>query len=220
MIKRNLVLLGWLALTLGAGGCTQKIAKSDAPAPADSPTSAEAAAAAPAATPQDAPPASAAEQVAVAGAPAQETATAPEPPAAAPGAAQDAAAAPAAPDTATAKADQEAASAKPGQESAKAASAQPLPPQEIADTIKKLTHSPRARYLSRTAQYDYYIGGRLDAKYGLKDNQLVVTSDGGGDQVKCEYSNDGKMVSDGKTPPRLIDTCNTLITELDDFLSR
>jgi hypothetical protein len=223
MIKRNLVLLGWLALTLGAGGCTQKIAKLDAPAPADNPAPAGTAAA-PAAPAQDAPAAPAAEQVAVADAPAQAT---PAPPAPAPQAAaapsaatQDTAAAPAPQAAVTAKADQDAATAKPEQDTAKAAPAQPLPPQEIADTIKKLTHNPRARYLSGTAQYDYYIGGRLDAKYGLNDNQLIVTSDGDGNQVKCEYSNDGKMVSDGKTPPKLIDTCNTLITELGDFLSR
>ena len=77
------------------------------------------------------------------------------------------------------------------------------------------------RYLSRTAQYDYYVGGRVDAKYDL--NQLVVTNAPaeGEHAITCEYSKDGNMIS-GKNaiPSDKLEECNKLINELTIYLTR
>lgn len=114
-----------------------------------------------------------------------------------------------------------AAAPQPDQAAAKqAATLLPLPPEEITGTMRKLARNPRARYLSRTTQYDYYVGGRLDAKYDINNSQLIVTSDGDGGQVKCEYGKDGKMISDGHAPTKAVGECNTLIDELGGYLSR
>jgi hypothetical protein len=218
MNKAKLLLLGVLAAAVAVTGCTAKMAKNDAAAPAAEPA-AEASGAGVAAQPaQDAAAAPAAETTpaADASAPAGQTA--------APAADAAAASAPAAAESAAATeppaADQNTPAATADQDAAKQAAALlPLPPAEITDTIQKLTHNPRVRYLSRTAQYDYYVGGRLDAKYDLNDNQLIVTSDGEGDPVKCAYGKDGAMVSDGKVPPKVVGTCNALINELGGYLS-
>ena len=99
----------------------------------------------------------------------------------------------------------------------------PLPPQEIMDTIKKLTTHPRVRYLSRTAQYDYYVGGLIDAAYDINKNQLVVTNSPAKDTgaVTCEYSKDGNMINDkNSAPSQTVAECNKLINELTGLLAR
>ena len=99
----------------------------------------------------------------------------------------------------------------------------PLPSQEVMDTINKMTHHPRVRYLSRTAQYSYYVGGRLDAEFDINKNELVVTNDRktSDDAVTCEYSKDGKMLADNKAvPSKVVGECNNLINELTKYLSR
>jgi hypothetical protein len=104
-----------------------------------------------------------------------------------------------------------------------AAALLPLPPQDIMDTIKKLTAHPRVRYLSRSAQYEYYVGGAIDAEYDLHKNQLVVTNAPalGADAVTCQYSQNGKMIGDDKAiPSQKIAECNDLIGELSGFLAR
>jgi hypothetical protein len=100
---------------------------------------------------------------------------------------------------------------------------QPLPSQAVIDTINKMNHHPRVRYLSRTAQYSYYVGGRLDAKYDINKNELVITNDRAASDaaVTCRYSNDGEMISPKKSlSPKVIGECNDLIDELTKYLSR
>lgn len=103
------------------------------------------------------------------------------------------------------------------QETAAASKLLPLPPKEIITTINKLTTLSRVRYLSRSAQYDYYVGGRIDAKYDINKSQLLVTNAPaeGKDTVTCKYSKNGKMISD-----KQVKECNHLINELTMFLDR
>lgn len=109
------------------------------------------------------------------------------------------------------------------QETAAAAKLLPLPPKEIVDTINKLTTLSRVRYLSRSAQYDYYVGGKIDAKYDINKSQLVVTNAPAADKdaVTCEYSKNGKMISDKQAiPGQKVEACNKLINELGMYLER
>lgn len=104
-----------------------------------------------------------------------------------------------------------------------AAALLPLPSDEVMDTIQKMTQHPRVRYLSRTAQYDYYVGGRLDAKYDVNKHELIIKdhSAADADAVTCTYSKDGEMITNGKAlPPKLIEECNDLVNELGVYLSR
>ena len=108
-------------------------------------------------------------------------------------------------------------------ETAAAVALLPLPPKEIVDTIKTLTHHPRVRYLSRSAQYDYYVGGRVDARYDINKNELLVSNDPAEVKktVTCEYSKNGDMVSDKKAiPTQKIEACNKLINELTSYMAR
>ena len=110
----------------------------------------------------------------------------------------------------------------PEEEAAAASKFLPLPPKEIISAINKLTTLPRVRYLSRTAQYDYYVGGRVDAKYDINKNQLVVTNAPavGENMVTCQYSKDGNMISDKKAiPSDKVEECNKLINELTTYLA-
>jgi len=109
------------------------------------------------------------------------------------------------------------------EQTAAAAALLPLPSKEIVDTIKTLTHHPRVRYLSRSAQYDYYVGGRFDAKYDISKNELLVSNAPaeGKQTITCEYSKDGDMVSDKKAlPAQKIEECNKLINELTTYMAR
>lgn len=99
----------------------------------------------------------------------------------------------------------------------------PLPPQEIVETMKKLTSHPRVRYLSRTAQYSYYVGGLFDAEYDINKDRLVITNAAAdsADTVTCQYDKDGKMLSKKKSiPAQQVTACNNLINELSTYLSR
>lgn len=220
MNNAKLVLLGVLAAGLAVTGCTRHMARNDA-APPSAETATAAADVAPAAQPAPAP-----ENAADAGGKSADGAvSAPAPlPAPMTEAAAGDAAAPAsgsrdaAPPPAPAATDA-AASTQPGPGAVKEAVLRPLPPAEITDTINKLTHNPRVRYLSSTAQYDYYVGGRLDARYDLNHDQLIITGANEGDALKCEYGKDGTMISDGKVPPKVVGACNALIDELGGYLS-
>ena len=109
------------------------------------------------------------------------------------------------------------------EETAAAAALLPLPPQEIVDTIKRLTTNPRVRYLSRSSQYDYYVGGLIDAAYDVDKNLLVVTDAPAKDKdaVTCKYSQNGEMISGRKTVvAQEAEECNKLIKELTDYLAR
>lgn len=214
MMKKTLIFLGLLSLAMiTVSGCAQKMAKQDDASPPSSaqaapsesknssqtqaaaPTEAAVAASAPAPTPA-------------------ETSKAPESP--------NAAELPA-PLPETAKAADAAKPVETAEVKQVAAALLPLPPQEIMNTIKKLTTHPRVRYLSRTAQYSYYVGGLVDAEYDLNKNQLVVTNDdtSGVGAVKCLYSNEGMMIADSKSiPPQVIGECNKLINELTTSLSQ
>jgi len=199
MNKRDLLILGMLSLSVVAvSGCAQKMAKNDT-VPAE--TASGATDSSQAATPSSLP-----------NPMADASSTA-------------------APDTtkvadakdATPTASAEAKTAKDAAATKQAAVLLPLPPQEITSTIKKLTNHPRVRYLSRSAQYDYYVGGRLDAKYDVNSDQLVVTNagDNNGTPVKCEYSKDGKMIGEDKSmPQKVVGECNTLVNELGKYLAR
>jgi len=108
-------------------------------------------------------------------------------------------------------------------ETATAAALLPLPPKEIVDTIKILTHHPRVRYLSRSAQYDYYVGGMIDAKYDINKNLLLVSNEPAEakNKVTCEYSKNGDMISAKKAmPAQKIAECNKLINELTTYMAR
>jgi len=203
MIKKHLIIIGLLSLSmLAVSGCAQKMAKSD---DAMEPASAQAAS-------ESASPDQAA---------AQDTAAAE-----ADGGTKETSAAAALP---TPLPDEKSASAaKPSADESAAAqkvaaTLLPLPSQEVMSTIKKMTHHPRVRYLSRTAQYDYYVGGRLEAKYDINKNQFIIKDKNASDPdaVTCKYSKDGEMISSGKsTPPKLIGECNNLVNELGTYLSR
>jgi hypothetical protein len=207
MTNKYLLFFGLLSLSLlGVSGCAQQMAKQDSttsPPPAQASTQQDAgqakAAAAETTSVQDntpAPPAGAA------GSPTQVAGKDP--------------AAQAAPKAAKAK-------EPTPKEIAAAAALLPLPSKEIVDTIKTLTHHPRVRYLSRSAQYDYYVGGRIDAKYDIQKNELLVSNDPAEvkDTVTCEYSKNGDMISDKKAmPAQKIEECNKLIKELTTYMAR
>lgn len=203
MSRNHLFAFGLLLLSMTVvGGCAQKMVKQDNAAP---------------------PPGA---QPAQQGGDAQAKTAAPET-AAAP---QAAMAADAASTTSTAKIDNTSAPASPpstptatAKDTAAAAALLPLPPKEIVDTIKKLTTHPRVRYLSRTAQYDYYVGGSIDAKYDINKNEMVVTNSPAREAgaVTCEYSKDGKMISGDKSASsQTVSECNRLINELTGFLAQ
>jgi hypothetical protein len=104
-----------------------------------------------------------------------------------------------------------------------AVSTAPIDSQKVLDAIRKMSRHPRVRYLSGTAQYYYYVGGVLDAKYDINKNELVITNDGNSRvaDVTCTYAKDGKMVfKENPMPSKLIGECNNLITELTEYLAR
>lgn len=211
MSNKHLFFFGILLLSMAAvSGCAQKMAKHDdaaqpaaQPAQQEGDAQAKAVASEATATPQ---PAAAADTAATNAA----TAT-------------PAAAAPAKSGDASVQPSPTAATAGTAKDTAAAAALLPLPPKEIVDTIKKLTTHPRVRYLSRTAQYDYYVGGLIDAEYDINKNQLVVTNSPAKDTgaVTCEYSKDGNMINDkNSAPSQTVAECNKLINELTGLLAR
>ena len=110
----------------------------------------------------------------------------------------------------------------PAQETAAAAKLLPLPPKEIVDTIKTLTRLHRVRYLSRTAQYDFYVGGKIDAKYDIHKSQLIVTNAPAQnkDAITCDYSKNGKMIAGKKAlPAHKVEECNKLINQLTAYMT-
>jgi hypothetical protein len=195
MIKRNLLYLGLLSLGMTAmSGCAQKMAKPDNAAPSS--------------TAEMAPSGNSTRAT-----PEASTATALPTPLL-----NQPASPPATPADAGAMKDKNDAAAKQA-----AATAPPLPSQVVMDAINKMGHHPRVRYLSRTAQYSYYVGGRLDAVYDINKNELVVSNDNAasGGAVTCRYSNDGKMIVDKSSQsPKVVGECNDLINELMNYLSR
>jgi len=199
MINKNLFLIGLLSFgALAVSGCAQKMAKSD---DAMTPPTEQATAAESTSSSQD----QAAAQDSAVTAPADDAA---EKTAALPSPLPEGGAAPAQEPTATQK--------------EVAVALLPLPSKEVMDTITKMTHHPRVRYLSRTAQYDYYVGGRLDAKYDINKNQFVIKNQNAADPdaVTCEYSKDGEMISKNKKiPSKVIGECNNLVNELSSYLS-
>lgn len=203
MINKHLIFLGLLSLgMLTVSGCAQKMAKSDA---AMEPASATA--------PDNASSTQAAAETGAESAPADSATTETPATAALPTPLPEEGSAP--PSEASSK-ESEAAQKV-------AATLLPLPSQEVMDTIKKMTHHPRVRYLSRTAQYDYYVGGRLEAKYDINNDKFIIKDRNASDPdaVTCEYSKDGEMISDGKSvPPKVIGECNNLVNELGTYLSR
>jgi hypothetical protein len=203
MAERNLLIIGLMSLTLVAvSGCAHKITKSDAASPP---------AASPAAQSQlaNAAPSPAA-QAAAPTAPA--AAAQPNPPVAA----AQSTATPSTPPPAAKAADA-------AQPQGAAATLSPLPPRDVMDTIKRMTNNRMTRYLSRTAQYDFYVGGRLDALYDIGKTELTIQDEDSShpQSVTCEFSKDGEMISSAKpVPSKIIDTCNSLVNELNTYLSR
>lgn len=111
----------------------------------------------------------------------------------------------------------------PADESAAAAELSPLASKEIVDAINTLTNLHRTRYLSRTAQYDFYVGGKIDAKYDIDKNLLIVTNSPTGtkDTVMCDYSKKGDMITGKKAvPEQKVEECNKLINELMVYMAR
>lgn len=98
-----------------------------------------------------------------------------------------------------------------------------LPPKKIMETINKLENHPRTLYLSKTDQYEYYVGGMVDAKYDINKNRLIVTNalTKANKPVTCKYSKDGDIISGKKTlPSQTIEECNKLINELNTYMVR
>jgi hypothetical protein len=109
------------------------------------------------------------------------------------------------------------------EEAAAMAKVLPLPPTDVVDAINTLTNLHRTRYLSRTAQYDFFVGGKIDAKYDINKSQLILTNSPAKtkDTVMCDYSKNGDMVTDKKAiPEQKVEECNKLINELMAYMER
>ena len=110
-----------------------------------------------------------------------------------------------------------------GKDAAAAIALLSLPPKKIMETINKLENHPRTLFLSKSDQYEYYVGGMVDAKYDINKNRLIVTNalTKANKPVTCKYSKDGDMISGKKTlPSQTIDECNKLINELNTYMVR
>jgi hypothetical protein len=206
MSNKHLYFFGPLALSLAAiSGCAQHMAKHDSVMPPSSAQTSQS---------QDT-----AQDKAAAPTPAAAQDKAPPPPAATadgtPMTASNAAAEQSAPkpDNKQPSADKNTAAAK----------LSPLPSKEIVDAINILTNLHRTRYLSRTAQYDFYVGGKIDAKYDINKSQLIVTNAPAKtkDTVTCDYSKSGGMIAGKKAAPEhTVKECNKLINELTAYMAR
>ena len=110
-----------------------------------------------------------------------------------------------------------------GKDAAAATALLSLPPKKIMETINKLENHPRTLYLSKSDQYEYYVGGMVDAKYDINKNRLIVTNalTKATKPVTCKYSKDGDIIPGKKTlPSQTIDECNKLINELNTYMVR
>src|SRR3569833_2874115 len=239
--KTALGLVSLLAMiTAGCAQHTARVAEPEAPPaaePAQSPGGSEAAEAAtpavgetaasiPDATATTAPTTAAADAAAAGAAPTAPAAAGANTPAAAEAAATSASAAPPADAAATnsdAPADAEARApaadaAAERQKKELAAKLLAIPPQDISKTISLMAKHPRVRWLSKSGQYAYYVGGEFNAEYNPGKMLFSISSDPGqANPVSCEYDANGQLVN-GKNQDMKAE-CNEMVSKLSDYLS-
>ena len=210
--------LSMTLLALIAAGCANQPASTSTaePAAGAAPASAEAAAATAAATADAAPAPAPADTTQAAAAPAATAAPAANVPAATDNAAPAAPAATAAAEPAPAPASESLDDAKKRELTAKLLA---MPPQTITMAIQQMAKHPRVRYLSRSGQYAYYVGGEFNAEYNPGKKLFTISSDGEQANVTCEYNTNGELVNNKKTDPTMKAECNELVSKLSDYLA-
>src|SRR3569833_81046 len=93
-----------------------------------------------------------------------------------------------------------------------------IPPQDISKTISLMAKHPRVRWLSKSGQYAYYVGGEFNAEYNPGKKLFTISSDPGqADPVSCEYDANGQLVN-GKNQDMKAE-CNEMVSKLSDYLS-
>src|SRR3569832_1455930 len=71
-----------------------------------------------------------------------------------------------------------------------------IPPQDISKTISLMAKHPRVRWLSKSGQYAYYVGGEFNAEYNPGKKLFTISSDPGqANPVSCEYGANGQLVN-------------------------
>lgn len=93
-----------------------------------------------------------------------------------------------------------------------------IPPQDISKTISLMAKHPRVRWLSKSGQYAYYVGGEFNAEYNPGKKLFTISSDPGqANPVSCEYDANGQLVN-GKNQDMKAE-CNEMVSKLSDYLS-
>lgn len=93
-----------------------------------------------------------------------------------------------------------------------------MPPQDISKTISLMAKHPRVRWLSKSGQYAYYVGGEFNAEYNPGKKLFTISSDPGqANPVSCEYDANGQLVN-GKNQDMKAE-CNEMVSKLSDYLS-
>src|SRR3569623_796596 len=94
-----------------------------------------------------------------------------------------------------------------------------MPPQTITTAIQQMAKHPRVRYLSRSGQYAYYVGGEFNAEYNPGKKLFTISSDSEQANVTCEYNTNGELVNNKKTAQTMKAECNELVSKLSDYLA-
>lgn len=94
-----------------------------------------------------------------------------------------------------------------------------MPPQTITTAIQQMAKHPRVRYLSRSGQYAYYVGGEFNAEYNPGKKLFTISSDSEQANVTCEYNTNGELVNNKKTDQTMKAECNELVSKLSDYLA-
>lgn len=209
--------LSMTLLALITAGCANQPASTSTaePAAGAAPAGAEAAAAPEAATADATPAPAPADTAQAAAAPTAPAAPAANAPAASDNAAPAAPAAAAA-EPAPAPASESLDDAKKRELTAKLLA---MPPQTITTAIQQMAKHPRVRYLSRSGQYAYYVGGEFNAEYNPGKKLFTISSDSEQANVTCEYNTNGELVNNKKTDPTMKAECNELVSKLSDYLA-
>src|SRR3569832_2168003 len=93
-----------------------------------------------------------------------------------------------------------------------------IPPQDISKTISLMAKHPRVRWLSKSGQYAYYVGGEFNAEYNPGKKLFTISSDPGqANPVSCEYDANGQLVN-GKNQDMKAE-CNEMVSKRSDYLS-
>ncbi len=96
----------------------------------------------------------------------------------------------------------------------------PLPPEDVINTIQKLTKHPRVLYMSSKAQYNYYVGGLFNAEYNPGKQIFTISNDARQDStLSCQYGKDGTMIDQAKLDANTVGQCGQLVNTLSTYLS-